>query len=173
MALLKLILREDVEKLGHAGDVVSVKPGYGRNYLLPQGKASLATASRVRELEHTQRMISEEQAKQLKDLDAVKTKIESLSLEVSAQAGVEGKLFGSVTTQQIAELLAEKGVDVDRRKLQTDAPIKTLGEHSVSLRLHRELVAKVKVVVSSETTAQTPGEKEDPPLEAPSADDSE
>jgi large subunit ribosomal protein L9 len=173
MAQLKLIPHEDVEKLGHAGDVVSVKPGYGRNYLLPKGKASLATASRVRELEHTQRVISEEQAKQLKDLEGLKTKIESLTLEVTAQAGAEGKLFGSVTTQQVAERLADKGIDIDRRKLQTDEPIKTLGEHSVSLRLHRELVAKVKVVVSSDTVEQTPAEKEDPPAEAQSDDDSE
>ena len=97
MANVKLILREDVEKLGHAGDLVSVKPGFARNFLLRQGKASLATTARISELEHHRRVIGEKQAKELKDLQAVKNKIESTVLQVSATAGVEGKLFGSVT----------------------------------------------------------------------------
>ena len=149
MAQVKLILREDVEKLGYAGDVVSVKPGYARNYLLPKGKASLATSARVKEIEHHSRVIAEQQAKALGDLEAFKRKIESLTLVVEAQAGEEGKLFGSVTMQNVADLLAEKGVEIDRRKLQHDGAIKSVGEHEVLLRLHRELLAKVRVVVSA------------------------
>jgi large subunit ribosomal protein L9 len=160
MAQVKLILREDVDNLGHAGDVVSVKPGYARNYLLPKGKASLATAARVSELEHQRRLIAEEQAKLLKDLAAVRARFEALTLEVSAAAGAEGKLFGSVTTQQVAELMTARGFEVDRRKLSTEQPIKTVGEHIVSVRLHRELVAKVKVIVTASGVVPEPSEDE-------------
>ena len=150
MADVKLILREDVEKLGRAGDLVTVKPGFARNFLLRQGKASLATAARIRELDHHRRVIGEKQVKALKDLQAVKNRIESTVVQVSATAGVEGKLFGSVTLQQVAELLEEKGISVDRRKLSVVETIKSVGEHSVDLRLHRELVATFKVVVVAE-----------------------
>ncbi len=179
MAQIKLILREDVEKLGHAGDLVAVKPGYARNYLLPKGKASLATAARVKELEHHRRVIAEQQAKALADLEGVKQKIESLTLEVEAKAGEEGKLFGSVTMQNVADLLAGKGVEIDRRKLQADHAIKRVGEHEVSLRLHRELVARVKVVVTASGVvaplleeAEEADEEEAAEAEAPT-DDSE
>ena len=167
MAQVKLILREDVAKLGYAGDIVSVKPGYARNYLLPKGKASLATSARVKEIEHHGRVIAEQQAKALGDLEALKQKVESLTLEVEAQVGGEGKLFGSVTMQNVADLLAEKGVEIDRRKLQHDGAIKSTGEHEVSLRLHRELLAKVRVVVSaSGVVASVPEEPEEAEPEA-------
>jgi large subunit ribosomal protein L9 len=154
MAQIKLILREHVEKLGQAGDVVSVKPGFARNFLLPQGKASMATEARISELEHHRRIISEQQVRELSNLAAFKKKIESTVLEVAAAAGEGGKLFGSVTLQQVASLLAEKGIDLDRRKLRVSEPIKSLGEHSVEVRLHPELVATFKVaVVASEDAA--------------------
>ena len=149
MGQVKLILREDVPRLGHAGDVVDVKPGYARNYLLPQGKAILATRSNVRELDHHKRVVSEKVARERSSLEALRERIESLVLEVSAQAGEEGKLFGSVTSLQIAELLAEKGVEIDRRKIAPTEPIKQLGEHTVPIRLHRELTAQIKLVVSA------------------------
>ena len=160
MAQIRLILREDVPKLGYAGDVVAVKPGYARNYLLPKGKASLATAARLKEVEHHSRVIAEQQTKALKDLEGFKQKLESLTLEVEVQAGEGGKLFGSVTMQNVADLLAEKGVEIDRRKLQGDGAIKSLGEHEISVRLHRELVAKVKVVVTGGDTVALPPEEE-------------
>ena len=147
MAQVKLILREHVEKLGRAGDVVSVKPGFARNYLLRQGKASMATEARIAELEHHRRIIADHQARELRDLEAVKKKIESTVLEVSAAAGEGGKLFGSVTLQQVAHLLEEKGIEIDRRKLRLSEPIKSIGEHSVEVRLHPELVATFKVAV--------------------------
>lgn len=161
MAQVKLILREDVEKLGHAGDLVAVKPGYARNYLLPQGKASIATEARINELEHHRRIIAEQQAKALKDLGAVRARIEAQVVEVEAQAGAGGKLFGSVTLQQVADQLAQKGVEVDRRKLQVAEPIKTVGEHTVQLRLHRELVATIKVVVTASGVVAETTEDED------------
>ncbi|MAE93483.1 MAG: 50S ribosomal protein L9 [Deltaproteobacteria bacterium] len=146
---VKVILREDVENLGDAGDVVAVKPGYARNFLIPTGKAIVATRSKISELEHHQRVIAEKQAKQLKDLRAAKDRLEGLSLEISAQAGEEGKLFGSVTSAQIAALVAEKGMQIDRRKIELAEPIKELGEHEVPVKLHREVIANLKVSVTA------------------------
>ena len=144
---VEVILREDVPKLGQAGELVRVKPGYARNYLIPQGKAIVATKAKVRELEHHKRVIAEKVARELKDLRAAKDRLEGLQLEVQAQAGEEGKLFGSVTSVQIAELLAEKGMEVDRRKIELSEPIKELGDHIVPVKLHREVVAKVRISV--------------------------
>jgi large subunit ribosomal protein L9 len=149
MGQVKLILREDVPKLGHAGEVVSVKPGYARNFLLPQGKASLASEAKVKELEHHRRLIAEKVARELKDLGAVRDYLEKLQLEVEAQAGEEGRLFGSVTPLQIAELIGEKGIEIDRRKIDLAEPIKEVGEHSVPIRLHREIIANVRLKVTA------------------------
>ena len=147
MADVRVVLREDVLNLGDAGDVVGVKPGYARNYLIPQGKALIATEAKVKQLEHERRVIEEKLAKDLKDLKAAAKRINGTVVEVSANAGEGGKLFGSVTTQQIAVLLAEQGVQVDRRRIQSE-PIRTVGEHTVDVRLHRELSVKVKVIVT-------------------------
>jgi large subunit ribosomal protein L9 len=149
MAQVKLILREDVGRLGQAGDLVSVKPGYARNYLLKRGIATLATEARVKELEHHRRAIAENQAKELKDLEAFKQKVQSTVIEVDATAGEGGKLFGSVTMQQVAELLDARGITVDRRKMSVEDAIKTTGEHVVTVQLRRDLAAKLKVIVTS------------------------
>jgi large subunit ribosomal protein L9 len=149
MAQVKLILKDDVANLGLAGDLVSVKPGFARNYLLRQGKAIPATESRMRELEHHRRIIAENVEKERRTLEAERRKLEGVVLEVTANVGEEGKLFGSVTSAQIAELLSEKGFTVDRRKIALDEPIKEVGEHAVPIRLHRDLVAHVKVMVSA------------------------
>ena len=149
MAQVKLILREDVPKLGHAGEVVSVKPGYARNFLLPQGKAALASEAKVKELDHHKRLITEKVVRDLKDLSAARDRLEQLQLEVAAQAGEEGRLFGSVTAIQIAELIGEKGIEIDRRKIDLAEPIKEVGEHSVPIRLHREVIANVKLKVTA------------------------
>jgi len=148
---VKLILRESVPSLGEAGDLVTVRPGFARNFLLPQGKAILATEGNVRELEHKQRVVAAKVAKERKEHEALRDRIQGVSLTVRARAGEEGKLFGSVTSLQIAELLSAAGAPVDRRKIQLDEPIKELGEHAVEIRLQRDLVAKVKVVVSAES----------------------
>ena len=150
MSQVKLILVESVHGLGEAGDLVKVKPGFARNFLLPQGKAILATASKVKELEHKQRIVAEKVAKEMKDLEASRKQIEGLSLAASARAGDEGKLFGSITTAQIAELLAEKGFEIDRRRIELSEPIKEVGEHQIPVKLHRDIVAKVKLTVTAE-----------------------
>jgi large subunit ribosomal protein L9 len=149
MAQIKLILKDDVANLGLAGDLVSVKPGYARNYLLPQGKAIPATESRMRELEHHRRIIAENVEKERRTLEAERSRLEGVVLEITANVGEEGKLFGSVTSAQVAELLAEKGFTVDRRKIALEEPIKEVGDHAVPIRLHRELVAHVQVKVSA------------------------
>lgn len=150
MAQVNLILQEAVANLGEAGDLVKVKPGYARNYLIPQGKAIFASESRVKQLEHDKRVIGEKVAKQMKDLEAVKARIEGLKLELTARVGEEGKLFGSVTALQIHEGLTQQGLEIDRRRIELREPIKEAGEHSVPVKLHRDLVAQLRVLVSAE-----------------------
>ncbi|HIF98743.1 MAG TPA: 50S ribosomal protein L9 [Myxococcales bacterium] len=149
MSQVRIILREKIYRLGAAGDVVSVKPGYARNFLLPQGKAVLATRGKVQEIEHQQRVIGDRRAKELKDLEALKIRMEAVVLEFEAQVGEEGKLFGSVTAQQLADQLAEKGQVVDRRKISLEEPIRSVGEHTVSIRLQGDVTADVKVIVKA------------------------
>jgi large subunit ribosomal protein L9 len=150
MRSVRLILLEDVPSLGEAGDLISVKVGYARNYLLPQGRAILATESKIKELEHNKRVVSEKLAKELKDLEALRDRLQALELEVVAKAGEEGKLFGSVTSAHVADLLAEKGFDIGRRKIALEEHIKEVGEHTVPVRLRKELVAEVRLKVSAE-----------------------
>ncbi len=147
MGQLTVILREDVPRLGDAGALVAVKPGYARNYLLPTGKAILATRSNIRELEHHQRVVAQRVEAERRKLEALRDRIQSIELEVAAQVGEGGKLFGSVTAPQIAELLQQKGVEVDRRRIQLDEPIREAGEHTVAIRLKHELSAQIKVKV--------------------------
>ena len=149
MALVQVILSEDVHNLGDAGDVVKVKPGFARNFLIPQGKALPATAARVHEVEHKRRVIADKRSKELKDLESVKSRLEAISLEIAAQVGEEGKLFGSVTSQNLADLLREKGVEVERRKIVLVEPIKTVGEHTITVRLRNDVVASIKVTVTA------------------------
>ena len=150
MRAVQLILREDVPSLGDAGDLVRVKVGYARNYLLPKGMAVLATESRIKEVEHNKRVVEEKLAKELKDLEALRDRLQSLELAVTAKAGEEGKLFGSVTSAQIAELLSEKGYDIARRTILLSDPIKEVGEHRIPIRLRKEIVAEVRLKVAAE-----------------------
>jgi len=150
MRQVKVILREAVLGLGEAGDLVGVKVGYARNYLLPQGKALLATDSKVHELEHHKRVVLEKAARDLKDLKALCARLESVALEVTARVGEEGKLFGSITTAHIAELLAEKGYPIDRRKITLSEPLREIGDHVVPIRLQRDLTANVALKISPE-----------------------
>jgi len=151
MRQVKVILREDVQGLGAAGDLVGVKVGYARNFLLPQGKALLATDSKVRELEHHKRVVLEKAARDLKDLKALCARLESVALEVTARVGEEGKLFGSITSSHIADLLAEKGYTVDRRKIHLSEPLREVGDHIVPIRLQRDLTANVSLKISAES----------------------
>lgn len=149
MAQLKLILREDVQNLGEAGELVTVRPGYARNFLLPQGKAILATAASIKELEHHKKVVTDRLARERKGQLAERDRIQNLLLEFAMQAGEAGKLFGSVTAAQIAEQLEAKGASVDRRKIQLEEPIKEVGDFSVPVRLGKDVTANVKVKVTA------------------------
>jgi large subunit ribosomal protein L9 len=150
MSAVKVILSEDVAKLGSAGDLVSVKPGYARNFLIPRGKAIFATESGVKMLEHDRRVIADRVAKELKDLRATSHKLMSMVIEVQRRAGEDGKLFGSVTTANIADLIAEKGIKLDRRKINLPDSIKDVGEHTIGIKLHSEVESSVKLIVTLE-----------------------
>lgn len=166
MSHVNLILVESVHSLGEAGDLVRVKPGYARNYLLPQGKAILATEGRVKELEHHKRIAADKAAREFENLQLAKKKLESLTLETTARAGTEGKLFGSVTAPQVAELLAAQGMEIDRRRIDME-PIKEIGEHKVSVRLHRDLSADVTVKVTPDASAVSREDEDEQEEERP------
>jgi large subunit ribosomal protein L9 len=162
MATIEVILTEDIHRLGNAGDVVKVKAGYGRNYLLPQGKAMLATASRVKQVEHQRRVIDEIQKKAIAEFQDVARRVVAVDLTFEMQASAEGKLFGSVTNADIAARFAGAGVEVERRKIAIAEPIKTVGEHSVVVKLHREVQTPVvvKVVASGAPAEEAAAEPE-------------
>ena len=144
---VEVILTEDISTLGNAGEVVRVRPGYARNYLLPQGKAMLATKGRVRELEHKRRVIEEKIRKEVGGHQLVAKRLEQTKLEFQVLAGEEGKLFGSITNADIAGRLGEQGIKLDRRKIELSEPIKQLGEYKVTLKLHREVSTQIRVKV--------------------------
>lgn len=144
---MRVILREDMDNLGKAGEVVSVRPGYGRNYLLPQGLAVTATEKDVARLQHEQRTIAARQAKLAKELQSEADKLSQVSVSLARAVGEEDKLYGSVTNRDIAEALAEQGVQLDPRKIQMDEPIKALGMSTVQVKLGKDVVAKIKVWV--------------------------
>src|SRR5262245_4456034 len=121
---MRIILREEVPNLGKSGEVVSVRDGYGRNYLLPQGLALLATEKNVKELEHQKKIIATRNAKLHKDAQSVADKLGSLEVRIERQAGEGGKLYGSVSTRDIEEAVQKKGVTIDRKKIVIDSPIK-------------------------------------------------
>jgi large subunit ribosomal protein L9 len=144
---MQLILKEDVQNLGKSGDLVKVKPGFGRNYLIPQGLAVMATASNVKEVEHQKKLIAARNAKLAKDSQAVADKLGAIEVSIERQVGEENKLFGSVTSRDIADALKEKGVTVDHRKIHMDEPIKTIGYQTVDIKLGQGVTGKIKVVV--------------------------
>ncbi|MCE1227286.1 MAG: 50S ribosomal protein L9 [Geobacteraceae bacterium] len=146
---MKLILQENIEHLGQIGDIVKVAPGYARNYLLPKGLAIEATVKNAKALEHAKRQLAYKKNKSLEAAKNLVAKLEALSIELTHQAGEEGKLFGSVTNMEIAAFLKDNGFDVDRKKIVLAEPIKQLGEYSVPVKIHPEVAATLKVKVSA------------------------
>lgn len=147
---MKVILQESVVNVGEAGEVVEVADGFGRNFLIPQGKAVQATPREVKRLEAQRRVIQDRLRKAKKQADEVATRLQSISCVIARKVGEEDKLFGSVTAQDIADFYREKGVEVDRKKIEMEGPIKTLGEHEVLIKLHPQLTAKIMVKVVPE-----------------------
>jgi large subunit ribosomal protein L9 len=146
---LHVILRRDVDKLGHAGELVRVKPGFARNYLLPRALAVVATDNNVRQVEHERKVAVASAAKQKSQAEGFAAQIGGLTVEVTAQAGEGDKLFGSVTVRDIADALHKKGIELDRKHLELPAPIKALGEYEVTARLGAGVTSKFKVVVKA------------------------
>ena len=144
---MKVILRADVDNLGRLGEIVAVRPGYGRNYLLPQGLASLATPGNLKVFEQERRKLQAMNDAVKAEASALAAKIEAAKVVIEVRTGDGDKLYGSVTSSQIAAILAEQGVDVDRRKIQLDEGIRALGEYIVDVKLHPEVVAKLTVNV--------------------------
>jgi large subunit ribosomal protein L9 len=144
---MEIILTENVEGLGTIGDQVKVKPGYGRNYLVPRGLAVVANTRNVKELEHQKRQMERKMQKVTQAAELQKKKVESVTCILALRAGEDGKLFGSVTTMEIGAKLADAGVEVDRKKIQLDEPIKALGNYEVPVKLDAGVVATIKVSV--------------------------
>jgi large subunit ribosomal protein L9 len=144
---MKVILRADVDNLGRLGEIVAVKPGYGRNYLLPQGYASLATPGNLKVFEQERRKLQAKNDAIRAEASALAAKIEAAKVVIEVRVGDGDKLYGSVTSSQIAGILEGQGVNVDRRKLQLDDGIRALGEYIVDVKLHPEVVAKLTVKV--------------------------
>ena len=144
---MQVILKEDVHNLGKAGELVKVKPGFGRNYLIPQGKAVVATAGNVKQIEHEKKLIAAKQAQLSKDAQAMADRLASVEVSIERQVGEEDKLFGSVTSRDIESALQDKGITVDHKKIHMGEPIKTIGYHTVEIKLGTGVTGKIKVVV--------------------------
>jgi len=144
---MKLILKENVEHLGHIGDIVKVAPGYGRNYLLPRGLAVEATEKNAKALEHTKRQLAYKKNKELEGARAFAARIEAVTLTLVHQAGEEGRLFGSVTNMELAEQLKIQGIEIDRKKILLAEPIRQTGEFAVVVKIHPEVTATLKGAV--------------------------
>ncbi len=147
---MKVILREDVPSLGKGGEVVEVKPGYGRNFLLPRGLAVAANPRNVQEIEHQKQVASARAAKAKASAEALAKRLADTPLSLKRKVGEQDKLYGSVTAMDIAEALGQRGLAIDRRSIDLPEPIKTVGEFEVAVKLHREVAGKVKVKVEAE-----------------------
>lgn len=147
---MEVILKEDVPKLGHRGEVVKVAEGYGRNYLLPKRLAIEATAGNRAVIEQMKVSSERRSAREKADAEGLSKQLEGATLSFTRKSGEQDHLFGSVTSGDIADALASQGFTVDRRKIQLDEPIKNLGEFAVTIKLHRDIAAQVKVMVAKE-----------------------
>jgi len=147
---MKVILLDDVTKVGRRGEVRDVSDGYARNFLIPKKLALSATAGNLKNLEHIKRQQDAKADRIKADAEALRAKIEALVYEERRQASEEGKLFGSVTSQDVADFLGTRGVPIERKRITLDEPIKALGEHLVSMRLHQDVTAQLRVNVVRE-----------------------
>ena len=154
MPLMELLLKEDVDNLGMRGDLVKVKPGYGRNYLLPRGLAVQATPGNKKQIELQRTTILKKEAAERDTATEQANLLKEVTLEFTRKVGEHGILYGSVTSMDIAEALAAKGYEIDRRRVLLKEPIKEPGEFEAPIKLHREVTTSVKVVVRNEEAAK-------------------
>jgi large subunit ribosomal protein L9 len=147
---MKVILRDDVKSVGHMGDVVNVSDGYARNFLIPKNLAVEASTSNIKEFEHYKKTIGEKAAKRKESSQATAGRLAALTVTIRAKVGEEEKLFGSVTSMDIAEALAAEGFEIDKKKIHIPEPIKRVGEYAVQVKLHADVAATVNVHVVPE-----------------------
>lgn len=147
---MKVILKKDVDNLGDAGDIVIVADGYATNFLVPRGLAMRASRGAIADAEAIRRTRTKREAKNQEEAEQLRERLEARTLRIAARAGEDGTLFGSVGNREIAEALQQQfGLEVDRRKIPLDRPIKTAGEHTVDLKLHREVTATIRIDVGT------------------------
>ena len=151
---MKLLLKEDVDGLGFCGEEVEVKDGYGRNFLIPKGKALLATPNNLKAFNHQKRIVQAKVKKVIGIAQEVADKISAVTIQIKKKMGDGGKMFGAVTAQEISDLLKAKGIDIDRRKIQIQEPIKKAGEYSIPAKLHPEVTAEIKLNVEGEKVVE-------------------
>tara|TARA_B100001123_G_scaffold118586_1_gene138051 strand:+ start:95 stop:622 length:528 start_codon:yes stop_codon:yes gene_type:complete len=156
---MKLLLKEDVDGLGFCGDEVEVKDGYGRNFLIPKGKALLATPNNLKAFNHQKRIVQSKVKKVIGLAQGVADEINQTPIQIKKKIGDGGKMFGSVTAQEISGLLKAKGIDLDRRKVQIQEPIKKAGEYAIPVKLHPNVIAEIKLSVEGEKAEEKPEEK--------------
>ena len=147
---MKIILKEDIKKLGKMGQIVDVADGYARNYLVPKGLAVEASTKNIRSLEHEKKIIQEKARKHKDSAQDLASRISTLTLTIKAKAGEEEKLFGSVTTMDIAEALLTQGVEIEKKKIVLEEPIKRLGSYSVQIKLHPDVSVPLTIEVIQE-----------------------
>jgi len=147
---MEVILRQDVASLGKAGDLVKVKPGYARNYLLPHGLAYEATAGNKQRIAAEAKARATRSAAERQEAEAQAARLGAVSLTLSRKAGEGDRLFGSITAQDVADALAAKGQAVDKRRIELEHPIKTVGQHTIPVRLHHDVTAEVRLTVVAE-----------------------
>ncbi|MFZ3136259.1 MAG: 50S ribosomal protein L9 [Thermodesulfovibrionales bacterium] len=147
---MKVILKEDVKSIGSMGQVVDVSDGFARNYLVPRGLAVEANVKNIRSLEHEKKVIQEKARKVKNSVQDLADRLANMTVVIKTKAGEEGKLFGSVTTMDIAEQLKNQGIEIDKKKISLDEPIKRLGTYAVNLKLHSEITAQVNMQVIEE-----------------------
>ena len=147
---MKVILRKNFDQLGKIGDLVEVKDGYARNFLLPRQIAYVATKGNIRALEEEKQQLAKKEVKEFEAAKVLATELENVSITIPVKVGEEDKIFGSVTSQNISDALKEKKYDIDKRKIDLEEPIKALGIYSVNIKLHNEVNAVVKTWVVRE-----------------------
>ncbi|NCO68340.1 MAG: 50S ribosomal protein L9 [Nitrospirae bacterium CG_4_10_14_0_8_um_filter_41_23] len=147
---MKVLLKDDVKNIGKMGQIVEVADGYARNYLVPKGLAIEANTKNIKSMEHQKRIIQDNAKKIKVSAQDLLNKISTITLVIKAKAGEEGKLFGSVTTMDIAELLQNEGIEIDKKKISLDEPIKRLGSYSVNVKIHPEISTQVNIQVVEE-----------------------
>ncbi len=147
---MKVVLKDDIMNIGKMGQIIDVADGYARNYLVPRGLAIEANTKNIKSLEHEKRIIQEKAKKIKNSAEDISHKISTMTLVIKAKSGDDGKLFGSVTTMDIAELLQNEGIKIDKKRISLDEPIKRLGSYTVNVKLHSEISTQLNVQVVEE-----------------------